>query len=1073
MFKQTGTPTDKDGRDPLDKEFTMAWNQHKVTEWLKDRGWHHIAPRFEENDICFERFLHITLAELGRIVPRPFTTYSERRRLLNEIRALTTQKPTTTTRISINTNLHTNFHSSNETPSANTPTSGHLPSNSPATPSSGRTACECHPDNLYPVDPSRDSGIAYLCHSPHHSAGPSPLPSPSSSEFSCPPRTKPSPTRAYSPKAAFSKLRNAFLPHAPSVHHADPPPTTNANPVTHPSSAATARTNVAKHDLHSEPDMDERTRPTIPLRVSSTPDKISRIWANYSQWHSSNRAFKTSSGAGGDASPVYSKRVVSIQNSLSTANILDHRIQVTSDKDTWYSLNVTEFTDPNALKDSILKRVQLAGERDQYCYFHENGPHPNIPLSPKDLMRLCSIADYTATHRILVLPANQVTDSTHSLLYPAQVRSGLPQQPLSHSPYQHTTFASSTPELGHSPSETTFPCCAYGNRLDPKYATSYAVTPHHTSPNNATASYRTLNRHNAAVPPCRYRSERPVGIQLSDPPTHPTTVPPTHTPPLSEEESFHESSHYHPLRKDSAPFLGHSPVTAKARTRYSEPYFHRASRPSESQNDVGLWAVPPKKSCPELSTHAAAASSAVTTTSLWAVPPSVHPMDTAHLRDIDLEALQLNDPSSSQHFNVAASSSQDDRADQTSAVTSEFWGERPPTEVVFQNMEKYFDDHDLDKEVVVEQEPQPSPHPSGTALRRYPHTKSIRLVAREASRRLINRRQHKHGSMLRRKSTKLWGQRVVEVKPLKRLPSLSEHMSMAHDASGDKPVQWIRGKLIGKGSFGRVYLAFNVATGEVIAVKQVEIAEAQNDRRDPHQQNSIEALHQEITLLRDLDHDNIVQYLGYGEDEAEGVINIFLEYVAGGSIASRLALHGAFEEPLVRHFTRQISLGLAYLHSKNILHRDIKAANILVEADGQCKISDFGLSKKNDYDEVYDQNSRMSLRGSIYWMAPEVVKNEPYSAKVDIWSLGCTVIEMFTGQRPWLTLNQIAAIYNLGRHNTPDIPDHISPEAKSFLELCLTIDPQQRPTAADLLLHPFCYLDPSFEFTEYVVQGRV
>lgn len=81
--------------------------------------------------------------------------------------------------------------------------------------------------------------------------------------------------------------------------------------------------------------------------------------------------------------------------------------------------------------------------------------------------------------------------------------------------------------------------------------------------------------------------------------------------------------------------------------------------------------------------------------------------------------------------------------------------------------------------------------------------------------------------------------------------------------------------------------------------------------------------------------------------------------------------------------------------------------------DGICKISDFGLSKKNDYDEVYDQNSRMSLRGSVYWMAPEVVKNEPYSAKVDIWSLGCTLIEMLTGQRPWLSLNQIAALYNV------------------------------------------------------------
>lgn len=272
--------------------------------------------------------------------------------------------------------------------------------------------------------------------------------------------------------------------------------------------------------------------------------------------------------------------------------------------------------------------------------------------------------------------------------------------------------------------------------------------------------------------------------------------------------------------------------------------------------------------------------------------------------------------------------------------------------------------------------------------------------------------------MVRRKSTKLWGQKVVQVKSrstdmISRLPSVSEHMRLSHHTTDDNEVQWIRGKLIGKGSFGRVYLAFNVGTGEVIAVKQVEIPKTASDLLNEHQHDMVESLYGEIMMLRDLDHENIVQYLGYGHDETEGMIHIFLEYVSGGSVASRLALQGAFDEPLTTYFTRQICSGLAYLHARNILHRDIKAANILVEVDGVCKISDFGLSKKNDYDEVYDQNSRMSLRGSIYWMAPEVVKNEPYSAKVDIWSLGCTVLEMLTGERPWISLNQIAALYNV------------------------------------------------------------
>lgn len=213
-------------------------------------------------------------------------------------------------------------------------------------------------------------------------------------------------------------------------------------------------------------------------------------------------------------------------------------------------------------------------------------------------------------------------------------------------------------------------------------------------------------------------------------------------------------------------------------------------------------------------------------------------------------------------------------------------------------MEQYFDSQDLDKEVPIE--------PTVT--------KSIRLVAREAS------RKYKSRTMLRRKSTKLWGHKVTELKSrsaqvIARLPSVSEHISLTNQ------VQWIRGKLIGKGSFGRVYLAFNVATGEVIAVKQVEIPKTASDLLNEQQHDMVEALYQEIMMLKDLDHENIVQYLGYGHDEAEGVIHIFLEYVSGGSVASRLTLHGAFDEPLTKYFTRQICSGLEYLHKRHILHR--------------------------------------------------------------------------------------------------------------------------------------------------------
>lgn len=143
-----------------------------------------------------------------------------------------------------------------------------------------------------------------------------------------------------------------------------------------------------------------------------------------------------------------------------------------------------------------------------------------------------------------------------------------------------------------------------------------------------------------------------------------------------------------------------------------------------------------------------------------------------------------------------------------------------------------------------------------------------------------------------------------------------------------KKLQWIRGELIGKGSFGRVYHALNVEAGEWIAVKQVDLPVTKADYANPQLRETKDALFREISLLEDLDNEYIVQYLGYDVDEDEGHINIFLEYVPGGSIASCLAKTGKFDEPLVRFFTRQILLGLAYLHNRNILHRVKLVKNI-------------------------------------------------------------------------------------------------------------------------------------------------
>jgi mitogen-activated protein kinase kinase kinase len=221
--------------------------------------------------------------------------------------------------------------------------------------------------------------------------------------------------------------------------------------------------------------------------------------------------------------------------------------------------------------------------------------------------------------------------------------------------------------------------------------------------------------------------------------------------------------------------------------------------------------------------------------------------------------------------------------------------------------------------------------------------------------------------------------------------------------------KWMKGALIGRGTFGDVYLGLNPISGELMAVKQVELP-VENSATEEQKKSMVNALRREIDLLRDLEHDNIVQYLGFQTDES--YFCIFLEYVPGGSVAGLLASYGAFQEPLVKSFVRQILKGLSYLHSKDIVHRDIKGANVLVDNKGGVKITDFGISKKVEED-IRQSSHRPSLQGSIYWMAPEVVKQTHYTRKADIWSLGCMMVEMFTGDHPFPEFSQMQAIFQV------------------------------------------------------------
>lgn len=267
----------------------------------------------------------------------------------------------------------------------------------------------------------------------------------------------------------------------------------------------------------------------------------------------------------------------------------------------------------------------------------------------------------------------------------------------------------------------------------------------------------------------------------------------------------------------------------------------------------------------------------------------------------------------------------------------------------------------------------------------------------------------------------------------------------------DPPIRWRKGELIGCGAFGRVYMGMNLGSGELLAVKQVLIAA--NGASKEKAQAHVQELEEEVKLLKDLSHPNIVRYLGtVREDDS---LNILLEFVPGGSISSLLGKFGAFPEAVLRTYTKQLLLGLEYLHKNGIMHRDIKGANILVDNKGCIKLADFGASKQ--VVELATISGAKSMKGTPYWMAPEVILQTGHSFSADIWSVGCTFIEMATGKPPWSQQYQeVAALFHIGTTKShPPIPEQLSVEAKDFLLKCLQKEPNLRPTASELLKHPF------------------
>ncbi|KIJ45539.1 hypothetical protein M422DRAFT_75003 [Sphaerobolus stellatus SS14] len=211
----------------------------------------------------------------------------------------------------------------------------------------------------------------------------------------------------------------------------------------------------------------------------------------------------------------------------------------------------------------------------------------------------------------------------------------------------------------------------------------------------------------------------------------------------------------------------------------------------------------------------------------------------------------------------------------------------------------------------------------------------------------------------------------------------------------------------------------------MMAVKQVELPKTESDRDDIRQKQVVDVLLSESETLKDLDHPNIVQYLGF--EHSTDHLSIFLEYVPGGPIGDCLRKLGKFGREVVKSFTQQVVEGLEYLHNHGIMHCDLKADNIFLDPSGICKISDFGISKRN------------VLHNSMHG----------YNAKIDIWSLGCPVLEMWAGRRPW---NQEDLVALGASRLAPIMPDDVVLDEieDDFRRNCFAIDPADRLTVAEL-----------------------
>jgi hypothetical protein len=287
---------------------------------------------------------------------------------------------------------------------------------------------------------------------------------------------------------------------------------------------------------------------------------------------------------------------------------------------------------------------------------------------------------------------------------------------------------------------------------------------------------------------------------------------------------------------------------------------------------------------------------------------------------------------------------------------------------------------------------------------------------------------------------------------------------------GHSQFRWRRGPLLGRGRFGSVFMAMNVENGELIAVKQVNV-ESTSDKK---------MLQREISLMRSMSmkSPNIVRCLA--TELVSGVFNIFMEYVPGGSLKHLLKEFGPLSELVVQSYCLQVLTGLRVLHDAGIAHRDIKADNLLLADDGTVKLADFGSAKRISMSSMMMQTNAEQIRGSPLWMSPEVIRNEVGGGKnikgsptrldqratllgwrrADVWSFGCTVIELINGKPPFdYFSNPTAAMFHIASCKEPPIKEFPKTMdldmGHDMLGRCFALTPEERPSVHELLIHPY------------------